>query len=362
MERKLDPRPSLKTASIARKSKGKADPADRLPDALRQDLLPIMSSLVEPEEASFRGAAKHWCHVFQAHGLALPDALSFILSEPSLSPLKDRLVVLVSQEWVTELEKGWQRLLEEQTHALHQVNHQLRMVDRSRAEFVSTLSHELRTPLTAIYGSLELLMEDFHLPPEQFEYLRLIRHSAEHVHRLIEDILDFSKLEAGKLELDLETVDLQLLMEGVFELVTPMLREKHLEFSQHCEELPMILADSIRLRQILLNLLSNAIKFTPEGGHLEVRTERTEAFDKQGKKRPMLAIEVIDDGIGIAPEHQAEIFERFRQVKNRRSSQRGTGLGLPISRFLVELHGGSIDVKSQPGEGSTFRFTIPLAP
>lgn len=347
MDRKLPP---LKVAQKKRRECG-------LPDALGLQSAPLVAALRKDGEAGLDLFARRWVALFKEKNLSLADALAAFLpalEEPSLS---EKAFRAISDRWVSELEAGWQHLIEENTRALHLVNQQLKQVDQARSEFISTLSHELRTPLTAIFGSCEMLAEDFPLSEEQGPYLSLIKSSAGHIHHLIEDILDFSRLEAGKLELRLEAVDFAALANEIIELLTPLLREKKLRLSTHFGNLPLVLADPVRLRQVLLNLLSNAVKFTSLEGNIEIAAKAESSI---------LLVEVRDDGIGIPPEYQGEIFERFKQVRQLNPKgtriQKGTGLGLPISRFLVELHGGKIDVDSIPGEGATFHFSIPLAP
>lgn len=267
--------------------------------------------------------------------------------------------ILVAQMWMDHQESHWQNITELSTKALQKSNKQLQQLDRSRSEFISTLSHELRTPLTAIAGSCELLLEDFasDLSGSQEEYIRLISSSAALIRQLIDDVLDYAKLEARKLDLHAEPLCLPQIVEDALMLVQPMLAEKHLAWEATLDpDLPLVMGDPVRIRQILLNLLSNAIKFTPEGGSIRIGAELQAPL---GRRKPMLQLEIQDSGIGIAPEFHKAIFERFRQVPDK--AKGGTGLGLPITRYLVELHGGKIWLESEEGRGTTFFFTLPLA-
>ena len=216
------------------------------------------------------------------------------------------------------------------------------------------MSHELRTPLNAIIGFSEVLSERMfgELNEKQEEYLKDIHASGQHLLSLINDILDLSKIEAGRMELELADFDLPTAIDNALTLVRERAGRRGITLGCEIDErVGMIQGDERKVKQVLLNLLSNALKFTPEGGRIDVR-----AALKEGT----VEISVTDTGVGIAPEDQEAIFEEFRQVGTSDKKVEGTGLGLALSRKFVELHGGRIWVQSQEGVGSTFTFTIPV--
>ena len=232
---------------------------------------------------------------------------------------------------------------------------QLEVASRHKSEFLANMSHELRTPLNAIIGFSEVLSERMfgEINDKQAEYLGDILESGRHLLSLINDILDLSKIEAGRMELDPTDFDLPTAIENTLTLVRER-AHRHGVTLRHAVDRPlgMIRADERKVKQVLLNLLSNALKFTPEGGRIDVRSS---VHDGEAE------VVVTDTGAGIAPEDQAAVFEEFRQVGAAAKKIEGTGLGLAISKKIIELHGGKIRVKSQLGTGSTFVFTLPLA-
>jgi signal transduction histidine kinase len=231
---------------------------------------------------------------------------------------------------------------------------ELEAASRHKSEFLANMSHELRTPLNAIIGFSEILSERMfgEINEKQAEYLRDILESGQHLLSLINDILDLSKIEAGRMELELADFDLPSAIENALILVRERAGRRGITLGRTIDErLGMMRADERKVKQVLLNLLSNALKFTPEGGRVDVRA---------GTQGEMAEISVTDTGVGIAPEDQDAIFEEFRQVGTAAKKVEGTGLGLALSRKFVELHGGTIGVKSEPGVGSTFTFTLLL--
>ena len=216
------------------------------------------------------------------------------------------------------------------------------------------MSHELRTPLNAIIGFSEVLTDRMfgELNEKQEEYLKDIYASGTHLLSLINDILDLSKIEAGRMELELTDFHLPTTLDNALMLVRERAGRRSITLQTSVDErLGEVRADERKIRQVVLNLLSNAIKFTPEGGRIEVRAVPVDG-----------SVEVTgsDTGVGIAPEDQGAIFEEFRQVGTSAAKQEGTGLGLALCRKFVELHGGKIWVQSEVGRGSTFTFTIPV--
>ena len=237
--------------------------------------------------------------------------------------------------------------------ALEQKSRELEVASQHKSEFLANMSHELRTPLNAIIGFSEVLSERMfgELNEKQEEYLKDIYASGMHLLSLINDILDLSKIEAGRMELELMDFDLPAALDSALTLVRQRAARRGISLDSNVDErLGQIQADERKIRQVVLNLLSNAIKFTPEGGRIEVG-----AVPRDGS----VEVSVSDTGIGIAPEDQEAVFEEFRQVGTAEKKAEGTGLGLTLCRKFIELHGGRIWVKSQVGAGSTFGFTIP---
>jgi PAS domain S-box-containing protein len=232
----------------------------------------------------------------------------------------------------------------------------LREVDRLKSEFLASMSHELRTPLNSIIGFADVLLEgiDGELTPRMEEDVRLIRESGRHLRELIGDILDMSRIEAGKMELRYEDIDMRLISNELLATAKTLTLDKELMLKlEMSDDVDVIRADRTRLMQILFNLVSNAIKFTERGSvTLNLKMEDSH-----------LVVDVTDTGIGIRREDIPIVFEQFRQVDGSMTRKAGgSGLGLPISKKLVELHGGDMWVVSEPGKGSTFSFTIPKRP
>jgi signal transduction histidine kinase len=223
-------------------------------------------------------------------------------------------------------------------------------------EFVAHMSHELRTPLNAIIGfsdMIRLRLKGAEVAPRILEYLDDINGAGWHLLRVINDILDLSKIDAGKLELSEEQVDLGEVVAVCARMVKGQMDEKRIVFAYEPPATTIsVLADELKLKQVLINLLSNAAKFTPEGGRVALAA----GVESSGA----VIITVADNGIGIAPEDLAKVFTPFTQLNARVSRKYpGTGLGLPLSKALVELHGGALTVQSAPGEGSTFTVRFP---
>lgn len=244
-----------------------------------------------------------------------------------------------------------------QTQRLEIATRNLEAANRHKSEFLASMSHELRTPLNAVIGFSEVLQASMFGPlnEKQSEYVNDILESGRHLLSLINDILDLSKIEAGRTELELSTFDLAAAIENAIVLTKERALRRGLRLDrQLAPDLGLVQADERKLKQVLVNLLSNAVKFTPEGGTITLSASRS---------LEAVTLSVRDTGIGIAPNDQKLIFEEFRQVGNDYTSkQEGTGLGLTLARRFVELHGGRLWVESALGQGSTFSLTIPLQP
>jgi len=239
---------------------------------------------------------------------------------------------------------------------LEAANRELGAASRHKSEFLANMSHELRTPLNAVIGFSEVLLQRMFgaLNEKQDEYLKDIYASGQHLLSLINDILDLSKIEAGRMELTPASFHLPSALENAVALVRERAARHgialHLDLDPGLGEL---MGDERKVKQVLLNLLSNAVKFTPEGGRITVKAGRTDGA---------VEIAVSDTGIGIAPEDQAAIFEEFRQVGTDDARKlEGTGLGLTLAKKFVELHDGRMWVESELGRGSTFTFTLPVS-
>jgi signal transduction histidine kinase len=232
---------------------------------------------------------------------------------------------------------------------------QIEAANRHKSEFLANMSHELRTPLNAIIGFSEVLGERLfgELNEKQAEYTEDILSSGRHLLSLINEILDLSKVEAGRMELELATFDLPLAIDNARTFVRERATRHGITLDVAVDDrLGEIVGDERKIKQILLNLLSNAVKFTPEGGRIGIKARQADGS---------VEISVSDTGIGIAPEDQARIFEEFRQVgADYAHKSEGTGLGLTLAKKFVELHGGRIWVESEVGKGSRFIFTLPI--
>jgi len=248
-----------------------------------------------------------------------------------------------------------EELVIERTAQLAGAKEQAESANRAKSNFLSSMSHELRTPLNAILGYAQILKRQDNINETQQHQLEIMRNSGEHLLMLINDILDVSKIEAGKMEIADLPFDLPALLQQVYNLTSLQAEEKELRFSYETSgDLPQyVQGDDRKLRQILLNLLSNAVKYTRRGGV----TLRVSYSHQNGG---LLRCEVADTGIGIAADKLEAVFEPFTQLATNRQVREGTGLGLNITRQLLTLMQGRIDVESSPGSGSVFRIELPL--
>jgi signal transduction histidine kinase len=238
---------------------------------------------------------------------------------------------------------------------IQEKSRQLEVANKHKSDFLANMSHELRTPLNAIIGFSEVMLSGMagSMPEKHKEFIGDIRDSGKHLLALINDILDLSKIEAGRMELDVTRFDLQAAMANAMTLVRGRAERHGIRLgSDIAPEVGPYEGDERKFKQIMLNLLTNAVKFTPEGGNVTMGAQRVNGA---------YVFSVTDTGVGIAPEDQDAIFEEFKQVgKDYDKKAEGTGLGLALTRRLVELHGGRIAVESTIGRGSRFTFTLPI--
>ena len=273
------------------------------------------------------------------------------------------------EERTAELKKA-NRNLEQMIEDLARAKNLAEAASKTKSDFLANMSHELRTPLNHIIGFTELVLDkDFgDLNEVQQEYLNDVLQSSKHLLSLINDILDLSKVESGKLNLELSEIYLNKLIEASINMVKEQSMKRNLALSMDSKELPeRINADERKIKQILFNLLSNAVKFTPDGGSVKIYAEKVNGLEEDKKGKPekglknMIKISVSDTGIGIADNDLDRIFNPFEQVETSTSRKyQGTGLGLSLTRRLVELHGGKIWAESQGKDcGSTISFILP---
>ncbi|HKJ40270.1 MAG TPA: PAS domain S-box protein [Anaerolineales bacterium] len=265
---------------------------------------------------------------------------------------EQKLAEQTIKEYAAELE----RRVQERTAELNKLNIELQHANKAKDEFLATMSHELRTPLNSILGLSESLLEQRRDPlsERQQKYLGTIEASGHHLLELINDILDVSKIEAGKLDIYPDTIDVNALCRSSLAFVKEqaLLKSISLNFDKD-EIVSNIHADLRRMKQVLVNLLINAVKFTPKHGQVTLQVRADEEHD-------LVQFSVIDTGIGVTPEDLKRLFKPFVQVDSSLSRQNeGTGLGLALAQRIIDLHGGSIQVQSEPGKGSTFTVNLP---
>jgi signal transduction histidine kinase len=305
--------------------------------------------LVESQLAGAIGSASARVMVastVQEDTLAIDDVMR-ILDEASREAMQLRA-------YSHELEQK-SRSLAQAGAELRAANEQLKSLDKLKDDFMSSVTHELRTPLTSIRALAELMVDDPDMSAEQRQqFTAIIVAETERLSRLVNQVLDMAKIESGHAEWHTAPVDLQSLAEAAVQTTRELFRERGAQVELHTEPgLPVLRCDADRLTQVMMNLLSNAAKFVPQGrGRVQVRMRRS---------GDAVRVEVHDNGPGVPAEQQGLIFEKFRQGGDEAHRPQGTGLGLPISRQIVEHFGGRMGVTSTPGEGSCFHFELPLA-
>ena len=340
-----------------------ADRLERVTNQLVNRAEADMVASIEAGEDAYR--TSRWIVIgFAVGSIGLALVLGYVISWSLIEPVQrmdtrlreiaagdfSRHVAVMNRDELGALAANLNRMNDE----LGRAYQELKVASQHKSEFLANMSHELRTPLNAIIGFSEVLSEKMfgELNEKQEEYSKDIHASGQHLLSLINDILDLSKIEAGRMELELSDFHLPTALDSALTLVRERAGRRGIALHLSVDErLGQIQADERKVRQVVLNLLSNAIKFTPEGGRIEVRAAPKGGFAE---------VSVTDTGVGIAPEDQDAVFEEFRQVGTADKKVGGTGLGLTLCRKFVELHGGKIWVKSELGKGSTFTFTIPV--
>ena len=272
----------------------------------------------------------------------------------SIANLESQVEQRTRQLGLQNIELSQARSLSEERRALAET------ASHAKSAFLTSMSHELRTPLNAILGFSQLMAQDDNLTAVQRENLAIISRSGEHLLALLNDVLEISRIEAGRIEMKVEVFDLHLLLQGMSEMFSLRAKQKGLALRLECDPaVPRyVRADQGKLRQVLINLLGNAVKFTSQGSV----TLRTSAQARPTESLYIIRFQVADTGIGIAPENLEVIFEPFVQLTGGSQKQEGTGLGLSISRQFVRLMGGELTVQSEgvPGRGSIFSFDLPI--
>jgi signal transduction histidine kinase len=322
------------------------------------------ANLIADNQAAYLGS-QHLFIGVAAASILLALLLGLLLSGSLIVPIKQvrtRLAAIASGDFSGHLDVPNRDELGALAADLNRMNDQLEHLYREletasqhKSEFLANMSHELRTPLNAVIGFSEVLRDRLFgdLNDKQAEYVDDIHTSGRHLLSLINDILDLSKIEAGRMELEVTTFALCDVLENAVALTRERATRQGISLRLEVDpSAGAVAGDERKIKQVLFNLLTNALKFTARGGHVEVSA--------RGDGDEVL-VSVSDDGIGIAEADQARIFEEFQQL-GRSHVQEGTGLGLALSRGFVQLHGGRLCVESEPGQGSTFTFTLPRSP
>ena len=352
-----------KTAESQQLLATRADPIayrmETLTDQLADDAQAKTDRLTDLSQRDYQTSRRLFAG-FALGGVGLALFLGFALSWSLIGPIQrinTRLDKIAAGDFSEHVEVANRDELGALAANLNRMNdelgrlyHDLETASRHKSEFLASMSHELRTPLNAIIGFSEVLLEEMFGPvnERQADYLSDILSSGRHLLSLITDILDLSKIEAGKMELELSEFFMPAVLESGLTMVRERAADHGIALGLHIgSDVGTVQADERKVKQVVFNLLSNAVKFTPDGGHIDVAARRLD---------DSIEIAVRDTGIGIAPSDQERIFEEFQQAGQRE----GSGLGLALARSFVALHGGRLWVESEAGAGSTFTFTLPL--
>lgn len=334
----------------------------------REELLGKPVEVLVPQ--AVRGAHVHHRDRYWSHPATRPMGSGIALEgcrkdgsrfpvEISLSPVRSeeglRITAVIRD--ISERKRAedqFRAMRENYTRELELRNREVERANQLKSEFLASMSHELRTPLHTVIGFAELLGEEIEGPlnDKQKRFIEHIHKDSMHLLELINDILDLSKIEAGRLKIKREALDVAFAVEEAVSSIRPAAAAKSIAVGIEVGPFPSVLADRVRVKQILFNLLSNAVKFTPENGKIGVEAHLRDEF---------VEISVSDTGIGIPAEQHEAVFDRFYQLgATTKGVREGTGLGLAITKALVEEHGGRIRVESEPGKGSRFTFTIAI--
>ena len=281
--------------------------------------------------------------------------LTTVFSQMTMSLRERDLAVKQAYQELEQLNRTLEQRVHQRTSELQAANAKLKELDHLKSQFVSVVSHELRTPMTSIKGYVENLLDGLAgaLTHKQIYSLDRVKHNVDRLTRMINELLDLSKIEAGKLDLTLAPVSLSEMAEEVAESYQAAASQKSVVLRTVFQRpLPLVMGDADKLSRVLINLVHNAIKFTPQGGIIQIEGHAREGADVE--------VSVTDSGNGIPPHDIEKVFDKFYWSESAPVEARGAGLGLAIAKNLVELHGGMIRVESTPGEGSRFAFTIPV--
>ncbi len=375
--------PVMGSASVLRDARGRIIGAVEvlrdITDVLRAERLAYVRETARREEEQRRHLERMAENILETLAQASKGNLKVRATPSGQQDIMDK-IVLHTNHMLDNLEKLYDKIssfsremeqevarrtamLRERTYLLEQANRDLKELDRLKSAFLANMSHELRTPMNSIIGYTDLLLDgiDGEINEEQAKDLRKVADNARHLLQLINDILDMSKIESGRMELSLEHVDIREIIESVASSFEPALEEKQLTLVyDFAPDLPPVYVDRDKIRQVLVNLLSNAVKFT-EQGTITIHVRPSDIGDETGRTPAFLEVCVEDTGIGIRREDMKKLFDKFSQIDVSTIRQyEGTGLGLSIARGLVVLHKGVIWAESEFGRGTRMYFTLPV--
>ncbi len=325
----------------------------RLPDVGGMEILELARE-INPDAAVIMITG--YASVETAVDAVNQGAYAYFVKPVNPDEIKTAIANALKHQRLSRENKRLVESLQRSNKLLYEANEELKKATQAKSEFLARMSHELRTPLNVVIGFSELMLDEVPGPvnEEQKRCLNDVMSSGRQLLNLINEILDLSKIESGKMELKLGNFSLSAVIESLRSTMTPMIAPRKQSLEVLVEDgLPLVNGDRSKVRQVLLNLLSNATKFTPDGGKLKIEVARENEWCR---------VAVIDTGIGIKKEHMGKMFEPFVQLDTPLGGEKGgTGLGLSIARQIVEKHGGRIWVESEYGKGSRFSFTLPLA-